>query len=347
MSVNGVSIGIDLGTTYSCVGVWRNDIDSVRIIPNEIGNQKTPSFVAFDRTARSLGDNAKNQAVINTTNTVFDAKRLIGRRFIESVVQEDMRYLPFSVTSGPTGNAMINVTYKEESKSFDPEVILSMVLAKMKGIAEGYLRCEVKNAVITYPACFNFEQRQLIKNAGLISGLNVLHVMTEATAAAIAYGLNQKGAEKNVIIFDFGGGTLDVSVLTVEEGIFEVKAVAGDNHLGGEDFNNRLTNYLSYEFKKKFNKDMNEDKTAVYRLRNASDRAKRTLSSLTEAHIELDSLFEGIDFRFVITRAKFEDINMDYFKKCLGSVEKVLKDSMLKKSQVHEIILVGRYNILQ
>jgi len=321
------------------VGVWQND--RVEIIANDQGNRTTPSYVAFNETERLIGDAAKNQVAMNASNTVFDAKRLIGRRFTDTVVQSDMKHWPFKVIEGAGGKPTIQVSFKGETKQFAPEEISSMVLIKMKEIAEAYLGREVKNAVITVPAYFNDSQRQATKDAGVISGLNVLRIINEPTAAAIAYGLDKKGKEKNVLIFDLGGGTFDVSLLTIEEGIFEVKATAGDTHLGGEDFDNRMVDHFIQEFKRKFRKDLGENQRALRRLRTACERAKRTLSSSTQAHIEIDSLFEGIDFNSVITRARFEDLNMDYFRKCMEPVEKVLKDSKLSKSQVHEIVLVG------
>jgi heat shock protein 1/8 len=339
MSVEGASVGIDLGTTYSCVGVWQND--RVEIIANDQGNRTTPSYVAFNETERLIGDAAKNQVAMNATNTVFDAKRLIGRKFSDQVVQSDLKHWPFTVINGPAGKPIIQVTFKDEVKQFAAEEVSSMVLIKMKEISEAYLGREVKNAVITVPAYFNDSQRQATKDAGVISGLNVLRIINEPTAAAIAYGLDKKGAEKNVLIFDLGGGTFDVSLLTIEEGIFEVKATAGDTHLGGEDFDNRMVEYFTTEFKRKFRKDIEGNQRALRRLRTACERAKRTLSASTQAHIEIDSLFEGTDFNSVITRARFEDMNMDYFRKCMDPVEKVLRDSKLSKSQVDEIVLVG------
>ena len=338
-SYEGASVGIDLGTTYSCVGVWQND--RVEIIANDQGNRTTPSYVAFTDTERLIGDAAKNQVAMNASNTVFDAKRLIGRRFQDSVVQADMKHWPFRVLEGAGGKPSIQVNFKGEVKQFAPEEISSMVLMKMKEVAESYLGREVKNAVITVPAYFNDSQRQATKDAGVIAGLNVMRIINEPTAAAIAYGLDKKGREKNVLIFDLGGGTFDVSLLTIEEGIFEVKATAGDTHLGGEDFDNRLVEYFCQEFKRKFRKDLTENQRAIRRLRTACERAKRTLSSSTQAHLEIDSLFEGIDFNSVITRARFEDLNMDYFRKCMEPVEKVLKDAKISKSQVDEIVLVG------
>ena len=338
-AVEGATVGIDLGTTYSCVGVWQND--RVEIIANDQGNRTTPSYVAFTDSERLIGDAAKNQVAMNAANTVFDAKRLIGRKFGDKVVQDDMKHWPFTVKEGAGQKPTIQVQFKGETKNFAPEEISSMVLIKMKEIAEAYLGREVKNAVITVPAYFNDSQRQATKDAGTISGLNVLRIINEPTAAAIAYGLDKKGKEKNVLIFDLGGGTFDVSLLTIEEGIFEVKATAGDTHLGGEDFDNRMVEYFVQEFKRKYRKDMSENQRALRRLRTACERAKRTLSSATQANLEIDSLFEGIDFNSVITRAKFEDLNMDYFRKCMEPVEKVLKDAKLSKSQVNEIVLVG------
>ena len=328
-----------MGTTYSCVGVWQND--RVEIIANDQGNRTTPSYVAFNDTERLIGDAAKNQVAMNATNTVFDAKRLIGRKFDSAEVTADMKHWPFKVKSGPAGKPIIEVCFKGEQKEFAAEEISSMVLIKMKEIAEAFLGRDVNNAVITVPAYFNDAQRQATKDAGTISGLNVLRIINEPTAAAIAYGLDKKGEEKNVLIFDLGGGTFDVSLLTIEEGIFEVKATAGDTHLGGEDFDNRMVDHFLAEFKKKTKKDIGDNQRALRRLRTACERAKRTLSSSTQAHIEIDSLFDGMDFNSIMTRARFEDLNMDYFRKCMEPVEKCLRDSKLSKSQVHEIVLVG------
>jgi len=338
-AVSGESVGIDLGTTYSCVGVWQND--RVEIIANDQGNRTTPSYVAFNETERLIGDAAKSQAAMNAHNTVFDAKRLIGRKFTDPGVQSDMKHWPFKVVSGAGGTPIIEVEYKGETKSFKAEEISSMVLGKMKEIAEAYLGKEVKNAVVTVPAYFNDSQRQATKDAGSISGLNVLRIINEPTAAAIAYGLDKKGEEKNVLIFDLGGGTFDVSLLTIEEGIFEVKATAGDTHLGGEDFDNRMVDYFLQDFKRRHRKDMSQNQRSLRRLRTACERAKRTLSSSTQAHIEIDSLFDGIDFNSTITRARFEDLCMDYFKKCMDPVEKVLRDSKIAKGSVDEVVLVG------
>ncbi|BGP41882.1 Hsp70 chaperone [Rhodotorula kratochvilovae] len=333
------AIGIDLGTTYSCVGVWQND--RVEIIANDQGNRTTPSYVAFTDTERLIGDAAKNQVAMNPHNTVFDAKRLIGRKFADAEVQSDMKHWPFKVVDKAT-KPIISVEYKGETKEFTPEEVSSMILLKMKETAEAYLGGVVKDAVVTVPAYFNDSQRQATKDAGLISGLNVLRIINEPTAAAIAYGLDKKSeGEKNVLIFDLGGGTFDVSLLTIEEGIFEVKATAGDTHLGGEDFDNRLVTHFVGEFKRKNKKDLSTNARALRRLRTACERAKRTLSSAAQTTIEIDSLFEGIDFYTSITRARFEELCQDLFRGTMEPVEKVLRDSKIDKQSVHEIVLVG------
>jgi len=337
--VTGQTVGIDLGTTYSCVGVWQND--RVEIIANDQGNRTTPSYVAFTDTERLIGDAAKNQVAMNPQNTVFDAKRLIGRKFTDPVVQADLKHWPFKVVAGADSKPQIIVEFKGESKTFQPEEISSMVLIKMREVSEAFIGKQVKNAVITVPAYFNDSQRQATKDAGAIAGLNVLRIINEPTAAAIAYGLDKKGGEHNVLIFDLGGGTFDVSLLTIEEGIFEVKATAGDTHLGGEDFDNRLVDHFVGEFKRKYKKDMTQNQRALRRLRTACERAKRTLSSSAQAYIEIDSLFDGIDFNSTITRARFEDMCGDYFRKTVEPVERVLRDSKISKRQVNEIVLVG------
>jgi len=335
----GKAVGIDLGTTYSCVGVWQND--RVEIIANDQGNRTTPSYVAFTDTERLIGDAAKNQVAMNPHNTVFDAKRLIGRKFADQEVQSDMKHWPFKIIDKAT-KPIISVDYKGETKEFTPEEVSSMILLKMKETAEAYLGTTVANAVVTVPAYFNDSQRQATKDAGVISGLNVLRIINEPTAAAIAYGLDKKTeGEKNVLIFDLGGGTFDVSLLTIEEGIFEVKATAGDTHLGGEDFDNRLVTHFAAEFKRKNKKDLTSNARALRRLRTACERAKRTLSSAAQTTIEIDSLFEGVDFYTSITRARFEELCQDLFRGTMEPVEKVLRDSKIDKQSVNEIVLVG------
>nr|UXY87809.1 heat shock protein 70KD [Cryptomonas curvata] len=338
-----LSVGIDLGTTYSCVGVWQHD--RVEIIANDQGNRTTPSYVAFTETERLIGDAAKNQVAMNPHNTVFDAKRLIGRRFQDPAVQDDIKHFPFKVICKDGDKPAIEVKFKGESKIFAPEEISAMVLTKMKEVAESFLGKEVKNAVITVPAYFNDSQRQATKDAGAITGLNVLRIINEPTAAAIAYGLDKKTAgskaERNVLIFDLGGGTFDVSLLTIEEGIFEVKATAGDTHLGGEDFDSRLVNFFVSEFKRKFKKDVTSNARSLRRLRTACERAKRTLSSSTQTTVEIDSLVDGIDFYSSITRAKFEELCMDLFRGTLDPVEKVLRDAKIAKSEIDDVVLVG------
>ncbi|EDW42436.1 GM26002 [Drosophila sechellia] len=334
------AIGIDLGTTYSCVGVYQHG--KVEIIANDQGNRTTPSYVAFTDSERLIGDPAKNQVAMNPRNTVFDAKRLIGRKYDDPKIAEDMKHWPFKVVSD-CGKPKIGVEYKGESKRFAPEEISSMVLAKMKETAEAYLGESITDAVITVPAYFNDSQRQATKDAGHIAGLNVLRIINEPTAAALAYGLdkNLKG-ERNVLIFDLGGGTFDVSILTIDEGsLFEVRSTAGDTHLGGEDFDNRLVTHLAEEFKRKYKKDLRSNPRALRRLRTAAERAKRTLSSSTEATIEIDALFEGQDFYTKVSRARFEELCADLFRNTLQPVEKALTDAKMDKGQIHDIVLVG------
>jgi len=334
------AIGIDLGTTYSCVGVWQND--RVEIIANDQGNRTTPSYVGFTDTDRLIGDAAKNQVAMNPENTVFDAKRLIGRKWSDPNSQSDMKHWPFKVIQKEGDKPVIQVQFKGETKTFTPEEISSMVLLKMKETAEAFLGQTVTEAVITVPAYFNDSQRQATKDAGVISGLQVKRIINEPTAAAIAYGLDKReGKEQNILIFDLGGGTFDVSLLTIDDGIFEVKATAGDTHLGGEDFDNRMVNHFVQEFKRKHQKDISGNARALRRLRTACERAKRALSSQTQASVEIDSLFDGVDFYTSVTRARFEELNQDLFRKCLAPVEKVLQDSKIDKRSIHEVVLVG------
>lgn len=333
-------IGIDLGTTYSCVGVWQND--HVEIIANDSGNRTTPSYVAFTDEERIIGDGAKNQAASNPVNTVFDAKRLIGRKFSDESVQKDMTHWPFQVVQVAGDKPGIRVRYMGEEKTFLPEEISAMVLTKMKDIAETYLGCQVKDAVITVPAYFNDAQRSTTKDAGAIAGLNVKRIINEPTAAAIAYGLEKNdGRDRNVLIFDLGGGTFDVSLLNISEGVFEILAINGDTNLGGEDFDQRLMAHFVAEIKRKFKKDISNNPRALRRLRTACERAKRTLSSSAVANIEIDALIDGIDFNSSITRALFEQLNNDLFRSTMAPVEKVLRDAKLDKSSVNEVVLVG------
>jgi len=341
MAPKTTAVGIDLGTTYSCVGVFQHG--KVEIIANDQGNRTTPSYVAFTDTERLIGDAAKNQVALNPSNTIFDAKRLIGRKYNDETVQKDKKLWPFKVINDNT-KPKVEVEYKYEKKVFSPEEISSMVLTKMKETAEAYLGQTVKDAVITVPAYFNDAQRQATKDAGVISGLNVLRIINEPTAAAIAYGLDKKkqnNAEKNVLIFDLGGGTFDVSILSIDDGVFEVKSTAGDTHLGGEDFDNRLVEHFVKEFQRKNKKDISSNKRAIRRLRTACERAKRTLSASAQANIEIDSLFEGIDFYTSISRARFEELCADLFRGTLDPVEKALRDAKMDKSSIDELVLVG------
>ncbi|KAJ9580007.1 hypothetical protein L9F63_004300 [Diploptera punctata] len=330
MSPKSPAIGIDLGTTYSCVGVMQHG--KVEIIANDQGNRITPSCVAFNDQERLIGDAAKNQEGLNPRNTIFSVKRLIGRNFNDEKTQNDMKYWPFKVIND-CGKPKIQVEYKSETKIFTPEEISSMILSKMRETAEAYLGTKVQEAVITVPAYFNDAQRQATKNAGVIAGLNVLRIINEPTAAALAYGIDKNlRGESHILVFDLGGGTFDVSVLTVNDGsLFEVKATAGDTHLGGDDFDNRL----------KCKIDIQANPKALRRLRTAAERAKRTLSSSTEAGIEVDALSDGVDFYTKISRARFEELCADLFRSTLYPVEKALGDAKLTNGDINEIILVG------
>ncbi|GAU43858.1 hypothetical protein TSUD_174760 [Trifolium subterraneum] len=343
-SSKGCAIGIDLGTTYSCVGVWEEKHSTVAIIYNDQGKQTTPSFVAFTEDERLIGDAAKNQAATNPQNTVFDAKRLIGRKFSDLKVQKDKILWPFNVIAGMKDKPMISVKYKGQEKNLCAEEISSMVLTKMREIAEAYLESPVKNAVITVPAYFNDSQRKATIDAGVIAGLNVLKIINEPTAAAIAYGLDKRTncvGERNIFVFDLGGGTFDVSLLTIKDKVFEVKATGGNTHLGGEDFDNRLVNYFVKEFKKKENLNIIGNPKALRRLRTACEEAKRALSFAVMTNVVVDALFQGVDFSSSITRAKFEEINMDLFDKCMSIVERCLTDAKMDKSSVDDVVLVG------
>ncbi|MBR1818372.1 MAG: molecular chaperone DnaK [Bacilli bacterium] len=336
------AIGIDLGTTYYCVGVWQNG--KVDIIPNDMGERTTPSYVAFTDTERLVGDAAKNQITRNPTNTVFDAKRLIGRKYEDREVQEDIKLWPFKVVKDPKSDRpQIQITYQKQEKKFFAEEISAMVLQKLKQTASDFLGKEVKDAIVTVPAYFNDSQRQATKDAGTISGLNVLRIINEPTAAAIAYGLDKQAGKKeeNVLIFDLGGGTFDVSLLALEEGLFEVRATNGNTHLGGEDFDNRLVEYCAGEFKRKTSIDIKNNAKALRRVRASCEKAKRALSAATQATVDIDALMDGEDLNVVITRSKFEDLCMDLFKKCLPPLESVLKDAKMSKSEINEVVLVG------
>jgi len=336
--ISKFAIGIDLGTTFSCVAVWING--SVEIIANDQGNRTTPSYVAFTDTEHIVGDGAKNQVASNPLNTVFDAKRLIGRNYNDDVIQQNLKHWPFKVVDIDQ-KPNFEVNYQSKTKYFSPEQISALVLAKMKMIASTYLGSEVVDAVITVPAYFNDAQRQATKSAGEIAGLNVLRIINEPTAAALAYGLDKViNGELSVLIFDCGGGTHDVTLLTLVDGLFKVRATAGDCHLGGEDFDNRLVDYCLADFKRKHQIELKSPKS-IRRLRTACERAKRTLSMMTQADIEIDSISDGIDYRLTITRAKFEDLCTDLFRKTIDPVDRVLSDAKLDKSKVNEIVLVG------
>lgn len=331
-------IGIDLGTTYSCVGVYKNG--RVEIIPNELGHRITPSVVAFTDEERLIGDAAKNQASINPERTVYDVKRLIGRKYNDKTVQSDKKFMPYEIVD-KEGKPYIETTVKGQKKVYSPEEISAMVLQKMKQVAEQFLGISVKNAVVTVPAYFNDAQRQATKDAGTISGLNVVRILNEPTAAAIAYGLDKKGAESNILVYDLGGGTFDVSILTIEDRVFEVISTTGDTHLGGEDFDQRVMDYLIKVFKASSGKDISGDKRALQKLKREVERAKKLLSSTHEVKIDIENFFEGNDFSETLSRAKFEELNLDLFKKTLAPVQQALDDAGLKKNQIDEIVMVG------
>tara|TARA_Y100000992_G_C21270203_1_gene496278 strand:+ start:115 stop:2019 length:1905 start_codon:yes stop_codon:yes gene_type:complete len=334
--LDGETIGIDLGTTYSCVGIWQDD--RVEIIANDQGNRTTPSWVAFQEKEKLVGESAKNQYNQNPSNTIFDIKRFMGQKFTDSGVQSELKHMPFEVKEGKNNMPVVCV----QDKEFTPQEISAFILEKMKSIAESYIGKEVKNAVITVPAYFNDAQRQATKDAGVICGLNVLRMINEPTAAAIAYGLDKKHeSEKNIIIYDVGGGTLDVTLLSLDEGIFEVKATSGDTHLGGEDFDTNLMIYFMDDFKRKHRKNLSQSKKAMAKLKKECERLKRSLSSASQAHMEIDSLMDGIDYNTTLTRAKFEQLNLSLFHKCLDCVENVLQDSKISKSEIDDIVLVG------
>ncbi|KAL2329577.1 hypothetical protein Fmac_017158 [Flemingia macrophylla] len=338
------AVGIDLGTTYSCVAVWQEQHCRVEIIHNDQGNRTTPSCVAFTDNQRLIGNAAKNQAATNPTNTVFDVKRLIGRRYSDPVIQNDLRLWPFKVVASTDDKPMIVVSYKGQEKHISAEEISSMILIKMREIAEAYLESPVMNAVVTVPAYFNDSQRQATKDAAIIAGLNVMRIINEPTAAALAYGIDKRAncvGERNIFVFDLGGGTFDVSLLTIKGDVYEVKATAGDTHLGGEDLDNRMVNYFVEEFKRKTKVDISGNPRALRRLRTACERAKRTLSYAVDTIIEVDALSGSIDFCSSITRARFEELNMDLFRKCMETVDSCLVDSKMDKSDIHDIVLVG------
>jgi molecular chaperone DnaK (HSP70) len=343
-NIDGPCIGIDLGTTYSCVAVWKNG--RVDICPNEQGHRITPSYVAFCTDgSRLVGDAAKNQAPSNPTGTFFDVKRLIGRKFDDATVQADKKLFPFELAKDKTGKPVLHldpsIAKHHANKEYSPEEVSAMILRKMKETAEAYLGCTVKHAVVTVPAYFNDAQRQATKDAGTIAGLKVERVINEPTAAAIAYGLDKQDREENILVFDLGGGTFDVTLLSIDNGVFEVRATSGNTHLGGQDFDQRLMEYCISQFKRQSDIDVTTDKRAINRLRSQCEMAKRTLSTQTTATIDIDALSNGIDFSTTISRAKFEELNIDLFKKTVAPVTQVLKDAGMSKSQVDQVILVG------
>jgi heat shock 70kDa protein 1/2/6/8 len=339
MSRHKVCIGIDLGTTYSCVGVWRNG--GVEIIANKEGNRTTPSCVSFTDKERLVGEAAKNQATLNPNNTIYDVKRIIGLGFSDVNLQKDIKNFTYKVKKGIKNQAIIKAKYKNKNKIFFPEEISAMILAEMKEIAEDYVGEVIENAIVTVPAYFNDSQRQATKDAGKVAGLNVLRIINEPTAAAIAYGLDNSKEEKNILVFDLGGGTFDVTLLTIEEGVFEVRSTAGNTHLGGEDFDQRMIDYFIKIFKKKHKKNITRDNKALLKLKNACERAKRTLSSSTEAVVNIDALYDGIDFYEKINRATFENLCEDLFESTLDPIKRVIKDAEMRKKDIDEVVLIG------
>ncbi|KAI1387379.1 78 KDA glucose-regulated protein-like protein precursor [Hypoxylon trugodes] len=334
----GTVIGIDLGTTYSCVGVMQQG--KVEILVNDQGNRITPSYVAFTEEERLVGDAAKQQAASNPTNTVYDVKRFIGRKWGEKEVQNDIKHFPYKVIQ-QDGKPVVQVEFQGATKKFTPEEISAVILGKMKEVAESYLGKKVTHAVVTVPAYFNDNQRQATKDAGVIAGLNVLRIVNEPTAAAIAYGLDKSGGERHIIVYDLGGGTFDVSLLSIEDGVFEVLATAGDTHLGGEDFDQRIINHLAKAYNKKNSVDITKDLKAMGKLKREAEKAKRTLSSQMSTRIEIEAFFEGKDFSETLTRAKFEELNIDLFKRTLKPVKQVLDDAKVKKDEIDDVVLVG------
>ena len=339
MASKGICAGMDLATTYCCVGIWQND--RVEILASESGARSIPSYVAFTDTDRLVGEAAKSQAAGNTANTVYDAKRLIGRKFSDPLVQEDIKRYPFKVVGDAADRPQIVVTSKDGEKKYYPEEISAMLLQKMKQMVESYVGQEVKDAVITVPAYFNDAQRQATKDAGAIAGLNVLRIINEPTAAAIAYGLEKTKGEKNILIFDCGGGTHDISILTIDDGVFEVKSTAGNTHLGGEDFDNLVCDWACDEFRKKTNLDIKSNARAYRRLRTVAERAKRILSTSTQATLEVDGIMDGQDLNIVLSRAKFESICESIFRKAMEPVQQAMQDAKMSKTDIHDIVLVG------
>jgi len=331
-------IGIDLGTTYSCVGVFKGS--RVEIISNELGSRITPSVVAFTDEEKLVGEAAKNQASVNPTRTVYDVKRLIGRRFNEESVQNDLKFLPYDIIN-QGGKPVVSIESNGKRTTYIPEQISAMVVTKMKQIAEQFLGMEIQNAVITVPAYFNDAQRQATKDAGSLAGLNVLRIINEPTAAAIAYGLDKKAKNTNILVYDLGGGTFDVSILSIDQGHFQVIATSGDTHLGGADFDQRIMDYMFKQFRKKTGKDASKDKRAQQKLKREAEKAKRALSSAHEATIDIENFFDGADFTEKLTRSKFESLNKDLFQKTITPVQIAMEDANLKKDQITEIVMVG------